>query len=165
MPGNRSSIRFDRGRPDKVIELDEKDRLLVAALRSDSRQSLVELARRSDLSRSAVHERLRRLESKNVIAGYTIRLGTEIADPGVRAVVAVSFQPGKNCDHVVPHISGIPQVVSCWSLAGPTDLMLLIECGSNGDLDTIRRQIATIAGVATVQTHVALRTHFDRRGG
>lgn len=148
-----------------MIELDEKDRLLVAALRSDSRQSLVELARRSDLSRSAVHERLRRLESKNVIAGYTIRLGTEIADPGVRAVVAVSFQPGKNCDHVVPHISGIPQVVSCWSLAGPTDLMLLIECGSNGDLDTIRRQIATITGVATVQTHVALRTHFDRRGG
>ncbi|MDW5313056.1 Lrp/AsnC family transcriptional regulator [Rhizobium sp. PL01] len=148
-----------------MIDLDEKDRLLVAALRSDSRQSLVALAKRSGLSRSAVHERLRRLESRNVIAGYTIRLGAETHDPGVRALVAVSFQQGKNCDHVVPHISGIPQVVSCWSLAGATDLMLLVECGTNGDLDTIRRQIATIPGVATVQTHVALRTHFDRRGG
>lgn len=148
-----------------MIELDEKDRLLVAALRSDSRQSLVALAKRSGLSRSAVHERLRRLESKNVIAGYTVRLGTEALDPGVRALVAVSFQQGKNCDHIVPHISGIPQVVSCWSLAGATDLMLLVECGSNGDLDVIRRQIVTIPGVATAQTHVALRTHFDRRGG
>jgi Lrp/AsnC family leucine-responsive transcriptional regulator len=146
-----------------MIELDEKDRLLVAALRADSRQSLVALAKRSGLSRSAVHERLRRLESKSVIAGYTIRLGAAAINPAVRALVAVSFQPGKNCDHVVPHISGIPQVVSCWSLAGATDLMLLVECGTNGDLDTIRRQIATIAGVATVQTNVALKTHFDRR--
>lgn len=146
-----------------MIELDEKDRLLVAALRADSRQSLVALARHTGLSRSAVHERLRRLETRGVIAGYTIRLGGQSDDPGVRALVAVSFQQGKNCDHVVPHISGIPQVVSCWSLAGATDLMLLVECGSNGDLDTIRRQIATIPGVATAQTHVALRTHFDRR--
>ncbi|MNL75256.1 AsnC family protein [compost metagenome] len=81
----------------------------------------------------------------------------------VRALIAVSFQPGKNCDHIVPHLAGMPPVVSCWSLAGETDLMLLIECASNGDLDTIRRQISLISGVATVQTHVALRTHFDRR--
>lgn len=146
-----------------MIELDEKDRLLIAALRADSRQSLVGLARHTGLSRSAVHERLRRLESRGVISGYTIRLGGQTADPGVRALVAVSFQQGRNCDHVVPHISGIPQVVSCWSLAGATDLMLLVECVSNGDLDGIRRQIATIPGIATVQTHVALRTHFDRR--
>ncbi len=148
-----------------MIDLDEKDRLLVAALRADSRQSLVALAKHTGLSRSAVHERLRRLEARNVISGYTIRLGASNIDPAVRALVAVSFQQGKNCDHVVPHISGIPQIISCWSLAGATDLMLLVECGSNGDLDTIRRQIATIPGVATVQTSVALRTHFDRRGG
>ena len=148
-----------------MTELDEKDRLLIAALRADSRQSLVALARHADLSRSAVHERIRRLEAKGVIAGYTVRLGKESADPGVRALIAVSFQQGRNCDHVVPHISGIPQVISCWSLAGAIDLMLLVECGSNGDLDGIRRQIAIIPGVATAQTHVALRTHFDRRGG
>ncbi len=148
-----------------MTELDDKDRLLIAALRSDSRQSLVALARHAALSRSATHERIRRLEAKGVIAGYTVRLGNRVQEPGVRALVAVSFQQGKNCDHVVPHISGIPQIVSCWSLAGATDLMLLVECGSNGDLDTIRRQIATIAGVATVQTNIAMRTHFDRRSG
>jgi Lrp/AsnC family transcriptional regulator, leucine-responsive regulatory protein len=54
--------------------------------------------------------------------------------------------------------------VTCWSLAGQTDLMLLVECISNAELDTVRRQIATTPGIATVQTHVSLRTHFDRRG-
>ncbi|WP_234186030.1 Lrp/AsnC family transcriptional regulator [Shinella sp. NM-101] len=145
-------------------ELDEKDGLLLAALRADARQSLVELARRAGLSRSAVHERIRRLEARGVIAGYTVKLGIDRARPGVEALVAVGFQQGRNCDHIVPHITGIPEVVTCWSLAGPTDLMLLVECASNAALDTVRRQIATTPGIATVQTHVSLRTHFDRRG-
>lgn len=146
-----------------MTEIDEKDRLLIAALRQDSRQSLVALARHAGLSRSAAHERLRRLEARGVVAGYTIRLGGEDRGATVKALVAVSFQPGKNCDHIVPHLSGMPPVVACWSLAGAVDLMLLVECASNGDLDVIRRQISLISGVATVQTHVALRTHFDRR--
>ncbi|POH30317.1 AsnC family transcriptional regulator [Sinorhizobium americanum] len=149
---------------DELTELDEKDRLLLAALHKDSRQSLVALARHAGLSRSATHERLRRLETRGAIAAYTIRLGAEQKAPMVRALVAVAFHPGKNCDHVVPHLSGMPHVVSCWSLAGATDLMLLVECDSNDDLDMIRRRIAIIPGVATVQTHVTLRTHFDRRG-
>lgn len=144
-------------------ELDEKDRLLLAALRADARMSLVELTRYVGLSRSAVHERIRRLEATGVIAGYTVKLGADRERPGVEALVAIGFQPGRNCDHIVPHLSGIPNVVTCWSLAGPTDLMLLVECASNAELDIIRRQIATTPGIATVQTHVSLRTHFDRR--
>jgi Lrp/AsnC family leucine-responsive transcriptional regulator len=143
--------------------LDEKDRLLLAALRADARMSLVELTRYVGLSRSAVHERIRRLEATGVIAGYTVKLGADRERPGVEALVAIGFQPGRNCDHIVPHLSGIPNVVTCWSLAGPTDLMLLVECASNAELDIIRRQIATTPGIATVQTHVSLRTHFDRR--
>ncbi|WP_439626856.1 Lrp/AsnC family transcriptional regulator [Shinella sp.] len=144
-------------------DLDEKDRLLLGALRTDARMSLIELTRHVGLSRSAVHERIRRLEANGVIAGYTVKLGTERERPGVEALIAIGFQPGRNCDHIVPHLSGIPNVVTCWSLAGPTDLMLLVECASNAELDTIRRQIATTPGIATVQTHVSLRTHFDRR--
>lgn len=144
-------------------DLDEKDRLLLGALRADARMSLIELTRHVGLSRSAVHERIRRLEANGVIAGYTVKLGTDREKPGVEALIAIGFQPGRNCDHIVPHLSGIPNVVTCWSLAGPTDLMLLVECASNAELDTIRRQIATTPGIATVQTHVSLRTHFDRR--
>ncbi len=144
-------------------DLNEKDRLLLGALRADARMSLIELTRHVGLSRSAVHERIRRLEANGVIAGYTVKLGTKRERPGVEALIAIGFQPGRNCDHIVPHLGGIPNVVTCWSLAGPTDLMLLVECASNAELDTIRRQIATTPGIATVQTHVSLRTHFDRR--
>ncbi len=163
MTPDRTNVRIWQDGGDVLTEIDEKDRLLLAALRQDSRQSLVALARHSGLSRSAAHDRLRRLEAKGVIAGYTIRLGVAEESPTVKSLIAITFQPGKNCDHIVPHLSAMPPIVTCWSLAGATDLMVLVECASNGDLDTIRRQISIIPDVATVQTHVALRTHFDRR--
>jgi Lrp/AsnC family leucine-responsive transcriptional regulator len=143
--------------------LDAKDKLLLGALRADARQSLVELARHAGLSRSAAHERIRRLEERQIIAGYTVRLGTDLERHDVEALISVTFQQGRNCDHIVPHLTGIPSVVTCWSVAGPTDLILLVACSSNVELDTVRRQIATTPGIATVQTHVSLRTHFDRR--
>ncbi|MEO1324964.1 MAG: winged helix-turn-helix transcriptional regulator, partial [Pseudomonadota bacterium] len=52
--------------------LDEKDRKLLAALKQDSRASLVALAREIDLSRSATHDRITRLEERGIIQGYTI---------------------------------------------------------------------------------------------
>jgi Lrp/AsnC family leucine-responsive transcriptional regulator len=144
-------------------ELGTKDKQLLAALRADARRSLVELARDTGLSRSAVHERVRRLEARQVIVGYTVRLGSDVDRHDVEALISVTFQQGRNCDHIVPHLTGIPSVVTCWSVAGPTDLILLVECISNSELDIVRRQIATTPGIATVQTHVSLRTHFDRR--
>jgi Lrp/AsnC family leucine-responsive transcriptional regulator len=84
--------------------LDEKDKALVAALRRNARESLVGLARRVGLSRSATQERMRRLEREGVIKAYTVELASE-HDPAVRAMIAVTFEPGFRCKHVVPRLA------------------------------------------------------------
>ncbi len=139
--------------------LDEKGRLLVAALRRNARESLVSLARRIGLSRSATQERLRRLERDGVIAGYTVRLGKSQA-PATMALVSVGFVPGKACAQVVPKLKPIAEIVSCLSLAGPVDLQLRVECASNAELEDIRRRIAAVPGIATVTTQVVLDEHW-----
>src|SRR5277367_242749 len=50
--------------------LDSPNRQLIVELQSDARLSLAELGRRVGLSPPAVAERLRRLESDGIIAGY-----------------------------------------------------------------------------------------------
>jgi len=52
--------------------LDDKDERLLQALERNSRASVVDLARRIGLSRSATQERLGKLESAGIIARYTI---------------------------------------------------------------------------------------------
>ena len=146
-----------------MAALDDKDRGLIAALRRNARESLVSLARRVGLSRSATQERLRRLERDGVILGYTARLAGTAAAAPVRALIAVSFVPGRKCDHVVPQLSGLPEIVTCQSLAGAIDPMLTVDCASTAALDAIRDTVAATPGVATATTHVVLRTHFDGR--
>ena len=50
--------------------MEEIDRAIVSLLSGDGRMSFTELARRTGLSVSAAHQRVRRLEQSGVIRGY-----------------------------------------------------------------------------------------------
>ncbi|HZH51250.1 MAG TPA: Lrp/AsnC family transcriptional regulator [Microvirga sp.] len=141
--------------------LDDKDRILVASLRKNARESLVGLARSVGLSRSATQERMRRLEREGVIKGYTVRLAAA-NDPSVRAMIAVTFEPGFRCKQVVPKLAGIPEIVACHSLTGAIDLMVMVACESNAALDRVRDAVAAAPGVATATTHIVLDTPLAR---
>ncbi|WP_134496380.1 Lrp/AsnC family transcriptional regulator [Microvirga pakistanensis] len=141
--------------------LDDKDRILVGALRKNARESLVGLARSVGLSRSATQERMRRLEREGVIKSYTVELGLE-HDPAVRAMIAVTFEPGFRCKQVVPALSGIPEIKACHSLTGSIDLMVMVACDSNATLNSIRDAVAAVKGVATATTHIVLATEWSR---
>ncbi len=141
--------------------LDEKDSILVAALRRNARESLVGLARSVGLSRSATQERMRRLEREGVIRAYTVELASA-HDPAVRAMIAVTFEPGFRCKQVVPRLAGIPEVVACLSLTGSIDLMVNVVCDSNAALSRIREIVASVPGVATATTHIVLDTEWSR---
>ena len=55
--------------------LDETDRRLIARLQENALIPTAALARDVGLSRSAVQERLERLEKSQTITGYTVQLG------------------------------------------------------------------------------------------
>ena len=57
--------------------MEEIDRAIVGALTVDGRLSYTDLAERVGLSVSAVHQRVRRLEQRGVISGYTAKVSYE----------------------------------------------------------------------------------------
>lgn len=140
--------------------MDDKDRILLGALAANARESLVGLARRVGLSRSATQERLKRLERNGVVSGYTVKLAASALQDGSRAVIAVTYSPGVKCEDVVPRLRSIPEIVSCESLAGPTDLLVRVACRSNAALEQVREEIDHISGVETARTYVILTTHW-----
>ena len=58
---------------------DDIDQLLINALMEDSRRSLKALAQISGLSAPSVSERLRRLEERGVLRGYTVEVDPRCA--------------------------------------------------------------------------------------
>lgn len=141
--------------------LDATDRKLIALLQDNARLSTVALAKAVGLSRSAVQERLQRLEAGGVIAQYTVRLGSG-GDP-LQAWLLLRYADGFSCDDVMPMLGQLPAVQVCHSVAGDIDLMVLVHAETPGSLADLRERIAGFKGVDDVTTVPVLRVMLDRR--
>ena len=140
--------------------LDAIDQRLIALLQDDARTPTVSLARAVGLSRSAVQERLQRLERSGTIAQYTLRLG-ELE--GLQAWLMLRHAEGFSCDDVLPELSRWPQVRLCHSVAGEIDLMVLVHTRTTGELSDLRERAMALKGVDDVTTAPVLRSLLDRR--
>lgn len=141
-------------------KLDDIDRRLIALLQDNARLSTVQLAKTVGLSRSAVQERIARLEDSGVIAQYTVRLGSG-GEP-LRAWLLLRYADGFSCDDVMPHLGALPQVQACHSVAGETDMLVLVQAETPSMLSDVREAIAGFKGIDDVTTLPVLRTLLER---
>ena len=142
--------------------LDDIDEHLLRILEKDARRPVVALAKAVGLSRTAVQGRLARLEDEGAIRGYTIRRGRERDSAPVKAVLllAIGTRP---CATVIRRFEDWPEIVACWSVAGPTvDVVLLVEASSNERLGELRARLADLAGVTAITTAPVLKTVVER---
>lgn len=141
-------------------QLDDLDRRLLAELGLDARLTQVALAARVGLSRSAVQERLKRLEREGVIQGYTLRLG-RAPRAGLRAYLLVK-DSGPSHERALRVLEGFPEVRAADSVAGEIGLVLQVEVASIADLNRVRDEVAKLPGVASTQTLLVMKGEFSR---
>ena len=145
------------GRP-----LDETDEKLLALLEQNARRPVVALAKAVGLSRSAVQDRLARLEDSGAVARYTIVRGEE-KRAAVSAVLMVRIAT-RPCETVLRRFADWPEIKALWSVAGPTvDAVLTVETEDSERLGDFRERLANVPGVAEVVTAPVLRTVVSRR--
>jgi len=143
--------------------MDLVDRQLIDALRNDGRASYAELARLVGLSSSAVHERVGKLEAAGVITAYRAVVAPRAIGVGVTALVGIA--PGENGrDEVIASaLEGMPEVESCYSVAGDDAFIVTLRVSSVDELHTCLGRLRAIDGVARTTTTVVLATRFEGR--
>jgi DNA-binding Lrp family transcriptional regulator len=142
--------------------LDEIDEHLLSLLERDARKPVVALAKAVGLSRTAVQGRLARLEDEGTIRGYTVVRGRKREDAPVKAVLLLCIGT-RPCATVIRLFEHWPEVVACWSVAGPTvDAVLLVEAASNEALGELRAKLADVPGVTSITTAPVLKTVVER---
>lgn len=143
-------------------ELEAIDRAIARELSGDGRCSFTDLAERVGLSVSAVHQRVRRLEQRGVIKGYTAKLDAEAVGLPLTAFISVApTDPGAPDDYPA-RLEGIREIESCYSVAGDYSYVLLVRVGSPVLLEDLLRRIREAAKVST-RTTVVLSTPFEGR--
>lgn len=142
-------------------QLDDIDRRLIARLRQDARLPTAALARDVGLSRSAVQERLERLQKSQVIRGYSVILG-DGASPRLLAEVMIQVEPQKSAG-VVAALQKITGCIRCLAISGEFDLIAEICADTPEELDALLDRIGTLAGIKRTSSSIILSTKFDRR--
>jgi len=141
--------------------LDDLDRQILDALRTDAREPTAALARRMDVSRSTIQSRIKRLEDSGIIGGYTIRLADDFSRRMIRAHVLISVSP-KHATRVSGAIKHITEVRSLHAISGAFDMIAEISAETMDTLDTATDRIGTITGVERTQTLILMSTRFSR---
>jgi Lrp/AsnC family transcriptional regulator, leucine-responsive regulatory protein len=142
--------------------VEETDRAIVDALTADGRLSYTDLAEKVGLSVSAVHQRVRRLEQRGVLRGYTARVSYEALGLSLTAFVAIRPLDPSQPDDAPERLAHLTEIESCYSVAGEDFYLLLVRVASPPALERLLQQIRTAANVTT-RTTVVLSTPYENR--
>lgn len=145
------------------MDLDATDRRLLSALQKEGRLTNAELSERVNLSPSACHRRVQRLETEGLIDAYVALLNAR--KMGRPTTVFVEITLSGQADEVLEaferEVRRVPDVLECHLMAGTADYLLKVVAEDTDDFARIHRQyLARLPGVAQMHSSFALRTVF-----
>jgi Lrp/AsnC family transcriptional regulator, leucine-responsive regulatory protein len=118
------------------VVLDEIDRRIIATLAADARMSLKELAARAGLSSPSASERLRRLEERGIVTGFTVEISPKAMGFELQAVVRIRPLPGML--HAVERLlQDTAEIVECDKVTGEDCFVARLYVRSMEQLDSI----------------------------
>jgi Lrp/AsnC family leucine-responsive transcriptional regulator len=142
--------------------VEEIDRAIVKALTLDGRLSYTDLAERVGLSVSAAHQRVRRLEQRGVLKGYSARVDFAALELPLTAFVAIRPLDPSQADDAPDRLANLPEIEACYSVAGEDHYLLLVRVRGPQDLERLLQDIRSAANVST-RTTVVLSTAYEGR--
>lgn len=137
--------------------IDAIDRDIVNIIQTDGRISNAEIARQVGLAPSAVLERIRKLEERDVIRGYVSIIDPKQVGFGLTAFISVRTNDwGDGSDEL---LAQIPEVLEVHDVAGEDSYLLKVRASDPEDLARLlREKLKAIPTVVSTRTTVVLTT-------
>lgn len=147
-----------------MSELDATDLRILTVLQKEGRVTNAELSERVNLSPSACHRRVQRLEEEGYIAAYVALLNARKMGRPTTVFVEITLQGQADelLEAFEKAVKRVPDVLECHLMAGTADYLLKILARDTEDFARIHRQYLTrLPGVAQMHSSFALRTVFQ----
>lgn len=136
--------------------MDKFDQKILNLLSENARISVTSIGEEIGLSRTAVNERIRKLEEQGTIQRYTIELGNSQEQQKVCAYFELTFHPF-NIDRVKNDLQQIPDIRQAHALSGNTDVLLFVEARSMERLTEVRTLLGQLPDLEKLVTSTALQ--------
>ena len=144
-----------------ITDLDATDRRILGVLQKECRVTNAELSDRVNLSPSACHRRVQRLEDEGFIAAYVALLDARKMGRATTVFVEITLQGQADdvLDAFEREVARVPDILECHLMAGTADYLIKIMAEDTEDFARIHRQfLSSLPGVRQMQSSFALRT-------
>lgn len=138
------------------------DAQILGLLARDGRMSYTDIGKATGLSTSAAQQRVRRLEQRGVISGYRAIIDPASLGRLLTAFISLRTHDPSGDGQEGERLADLPEIVSCWSLAGQASYLLQVQVAEPSDLERLLREIRQRVSVTT-QTSLVLSTPFADR--
>jgi Lrp/AsnC family leucine-responsive transcriptional regulator len=146
-------LRYENGGIDPV------DAKILRALAKDARTSTAELSRLVGLSPPSVSERVRRLEERGVIDGYSVKINAAALGLPLAAWLRIRPIPGQ-LQKIAEILQGLPEIIECDRVTGEDCFIARAHVRSVADLE---RLIDEVIPYAMTNTSIIQSTPVERR--
>jgi Lrp/AsnC family leucine-responsive transcriptional regulator len=135
---------------------DDVDQEILDLLRRNARLSAAEIARRVNLTDSAVRRRISNLEKDGTIAGYTIAVDHDKVGPTVEAYIELVFAGNTNVHTFLREAIKRPEVREAMTITGEADALLRVRVKQLPELRNLVMDLRTSGPVQGSNTRVVM---------
>jgi Lrp/AsnC family leucine-responsive transcriptional regulator len=137
--------------------LDEKDEKILEILQRDGRTTNVELARVVELTPSATLERVRKLEERGFIKGYS-------ADLDPHALADDTTEVFAGAEGTAEGLAALPSVQEVHHLAGEDCFLVKVRAADTDDLyRVLKEEFGRFKSIRSTRTTIVLKTVKESR--
>ena len=141
------------------IILDKVDLSILRLMQENARISNADLARELEMAPSAVLERVKKLEQKNVILQYTTRLNPAPLQQKLLAFISMKAADGLGSNSVGQALAKIPEVQEVHHIAGEDCYLIKVRTADSSSLmDLMRNSFSKIPNILSTRTTIVLET-------
>ena len=143
--------------------LSATDARILDVLQRDGRRPYAELGADVGMSGPSAHERVKKLEARGVITGYTAVINPSVVGLGVLGFSWVTQAPGTAATDLTDDFAAIPEIEECHHISGEADYLVKIRARDTRDFERVLRLVQATRHVFTTETDIVLSSGFERR--
>lgn len=142
--------------------LDQTDFQILNLLQGNARISNVELARELGMAPSGVLERVKKLEQKEVIQHYDVKINPEAVGLNLLAFISIKTKDPIGSDETGKALAKIPEILEVHNITGVYCFLIKIRVENSARLmEVMRNSLGKIKNIVETQTIIVLETIKD----
>ncbi|MCE7065900.1 Lrp/AsnC family transcriptional regulator [Dyadobacter sp. CY326] len=141
------------------IILDKIDHSILRLMQGNARISNADIARELEMAPSAVLERVKKLEQKQVILQYTARINPVAVNQKLLAFISMKSSEGMGSNNTAKELAKIPEVQEVHHIAGEDCYLVKVRTADSASLmQLMRNTFSKIPNILSTRTTIVLET-------